>query len=225
MRPRPQSIWVPFALPPLRTEANLKRARSMQRPFPPDCLPKLREQVIKSRSKWQIQRALCLLLRAQYHLPSWQIAELIGWNLESVRRMQRRYLHEGDAVFHTPGRGGRRKELLSIHQERRLLRSLRREIWPLETVDVAALRKAYEKAVGHAVTPSTVYRMLARHGWRKDPVVKVPATRARLRNTSAFTKRISPVNRIWTPIDYWILDQELADEEWSDAELSIDDLD
>jgi len=32
---------------------------------------------------------------------------------------------------------------------------------------VAEVKKAYEEAVGHGVPKSTVYRMLARHGWRK----------------------------------------------------------
>ena len=186
---REQSVWVPLALPPWRAADNLQRARSMQKPFPDDCLPKLREQVMKSRTKWQLQRALCLSLRATYHLPSWQIAELIGWSTQSVRRLHWQYLHHGDAVFDAPGRGGCRNKLLSVQEEQILLRELRREIWPSAFVDAAQVRKAYEQAVKRPVTPSTVYRMLARHGWRKAPVLKVP--RAELRNTSCFTKRIS----------------------------------
>jgi hypothetical protein len=32
---------------------------------------------------------------------------------------------------------------------------------------VSDIHKAYETAVGHPVPPSTVYRMLDRHSWRK----------------------------------------------------------
>jgi hypothetical protein len=32
---------------------------------------------------------------------------------------------------------------------------------------VAPLKEAYERAVGHQVPDSTVYRVLVRHGWRK----------------------------------------------------------
>ena len=32
---------------------------------------------------------------------------------------------------------------------------------------VSEIRAAYERAVGHPVPKSTVYRMLARQGWRK----------------------------------------------------------
>jgi len=34
-------------------------------------------------------------------------------------------------------------------------------------LEVSQVKLAYEKAVGHAVPKSTVYRMLARQGWRK----------------------------------------------------------
>jgi hypothetical protein len=34
-------------------------------------------------------------------------------------------------------------------------------------LEVSRVQQAYEQAVGHAVPKSTVYRMLARHGWRK----------------------------------------------------------
>ena len=34
-------------------------------------------------------------------------------------------------------------------------------------LEVSQVKAAYEQAVGHGVPKSTVYRMLARHGWRK----------------------------------------------------------
>ena len=36
-----------------------------------------------------------------------------------------------------------------------------------EILIVSEIKRAYEKAVGHVVPKSTIYRMLARHGWRK----------------------------------------------------------
>ena len=34
-------------------------------------------------------------------------------------------------------------------------------------LEVSRVKQAYEQVVGHVVPKSTVYRMLARHGWRK----------------------------------------------------------
>jgi transposase len=36
-----------------------------------------------------------------------------------------------------------------------------------EILMVREVKRAYEKAVEHTVPKSTIYRMLARHGWRK----------------------------------------------------------
>ena len=165
-------------MPPLVSAANLKRAKSQQRPFPKDCLPKLRRQVLKTRSKWQLQQVLAILLRATYHLPAGQIAELIGWNTASVYRMQARYLREGDAVFDGPGRGGRHHQLLTQRAEKELIRALGRESGKKGRVAMTVVRKAYERAVGHPVPASTVYRMVARHGWVKAPVLQAPVLRA-----------------------------------------------
>ena len=196
---RRDSVWVPLIQPPLVNAANMKRAATEQQPFPGDCLPKLRQAVLKARSKWELQRAQCLLLRATYHLPSWQIGELIGWSVNSVRRMHSRYLREGDAALAGPGRGGRRNQLLSVTAEAKVLRAVRREAWPEAYVDAAVVRLAYERAVARPVTPSTVYRMLARHGWLKAPVLRVPAAVGRAK--SYFSARLPPVADGPPPID------------------------
>ena len=36
-----------------------------------------------------------------------------------------------------------------------------------ELLNIHDLKAAYEKAIGHATSNSTVYNLLARHGWRK----------------------------------------------------------
>jgi hypothetical protein len=34
-------------------------------------------------------------------------------------------------------------------------------------LEVSQVKASYEEAVGHVVPKSTIYRLLARHGWRK----------------------------------------------------------
>jgi hypothetical protein len=36
-----------------------------------------------------------------------------------------------------------------------------------ELLNIHDLKRAYERAIGHATSNSTVYDLLARHGWRK----------------------------------------------------------
>jgi transposase len=66
-----------------------------------------------------------------------------------------------------PQWGGRRRAALSWEEERQFL-----EPWAEQAADggmlvVAPLRAALAQRLQHAVTHSVVYRLLARHGWRK----------------------------------------------------------
>jgi transposase len=65
------------------------------------------------------------------------------------------------------GRGGRRRENLSVEDEKRLLKTFIKKAKGGGVLVVTEVKAAYEKAVGRPVPKSTVYRMLARHGWRK----------------------------------------------------------
>jgi hypothetical protein len=65
------------------------------------------------------------------------------------------------------GRGGRRRANLSLEQEEMLLSDFFDKAKTGGVLVVNDVKVAYEKALGHGVPKSTVYRMLARHGWRK----------------------------------------------------------
>jgi hypothetical protein len=66
-----------------------------------------------------------------------------------------------------PSWGGRRRAAMSIEEEHEFL-----EPWVEFAADggmliVAPLRAALAQRLGRPVTHSVVYRLLARHGWRK----------------------------------------------------------
>jgi transposase len=77
------------------------------------------------------------------------------------------YNREGEGATQTPGTGGRRHAYLTLSQERTLLQTFvaRAELGELATV--AQIQQAFEARVGHCVHKRTIYRLLARHGWRK----------------------------------------------------------
>ena len=66
-----------------------------------------------------------------------EVATALGWHVNSVGRLQSRYLREGEAAR------------------------------PNEVLEAQAVQEAYEKAVGHPVGRSTIYKMLTRNGWRR----------------------------------------------------------
>lgn len=135
--------------------------------FPEGCTEKLQAALKRARTKGEFQRIQCLWLRAALGWNANQVAAAVGWRPTSVRRVQSRYLREGEAILQSPGRGGRRHENLSREEEQRLLDEFVTPAGQGGIMEVSQVKRAYEKAVGHPVPKSTVYRLLARHGWRK----------------------------------------------------------
>ena len=106
--------------------------------LPEGALESLAMGLKQAKTKAEFQSVQCLWLRASLRLSADQVATAIGWHPNSVRKLQARYLKEGEAALK---RGGK--------------------------LEVSRVKAAYEQALGRKVPKSTVYRMLARHGWRK----------------------------------------------------------
>jgi transposase len=137
------------------------------RSFPDGTLERLQPALKEARSKAEFQRVQCLWLRVALGLDANQVAQALGWRPTSVRRLQSQYWRQGEALWQRRGRGGRRHQNLTLGEEARLLAGFLGRAEQGGLLEVSRVRHAYEQAVGHAVPKSTVYRMLARHGWRK----------------------------------------------------------
>lgn len=137
------------------------------RAFPKGASKQLNEALKQAKSKTEFQRIQCLWLRASLGLNADQVATALGWQPTSVRRLQAQYLNEGAQVLKAVGRGGRRNQNLTVEQERQLLTQFGTQAEEAGMLEVSQIKRAYEAIIGHPVPKSTVYRMLARHGWRK----------------------------------------------------------
>lgn len=136
--------------------------------FPPGTAMRLKELLRQSRSVADQRRIQAVLMRALDASPPERIAEVTGLSVASVRVIHSRFLREGEAcLVGRPGRGGRRRTLLSEPQARRLLDAHAAAAARGEVIEAGRFRRDYEAMVGHKVAASTVYRLLARAGWRK----------------------------------------------------------
>jgi transposase len=128
---------------------------------------RLADRLKRANSHAEYQRIQCVLMRATLGSSAAQIAQLLGWSTATVHVLHSRWAKEGDAVFDLRGRGGRRHQHLSPEQEQDLLAPFVERAQHGGMLTVTEIQRAYQERSGKAVAPSTIYRLLDRHGWRK----------------------------------------------------------
>jgi transposase len=128
---------------------------------------RLAERLKQANSHSEYQRIQCVLIRATLGSSAAEIAQLLGWSTATVHVLHSRFAKEGDAIFDLRGRGGRHHQHLSTDQEQDLLAPFVERAQAGGMLTVAEIQRAYQEQVGKAVAPSTIYRLLDRHGWRK----------------------------------------------------------
>lgn len=128
---------------------------------------RLAERLKQAKTHAEYQRIQCVLIRATLGSTAAEIARLLGWSIATVHILHSRWAKEGDTVFDLRGRGGRGHQYLSIEQEAALLAPFVQRAEGGGMLNVAEIQQAYETTAGRQVAPSTVYRLLDRHGWRQ----------------------------------------------------------
>jgi transposase len=84
-----------------------------------------------------------------------------------VTRAHMAFDHGGIKALKPKPIGGRQRENMTLVQEKALLARFAKAAGAGEMLNVHDLKAAYEKAIGHETSNSTIYNLLARHGWRK----------------------------------------------------------
>jgi transposase len=115
----------------------------------------------------ELRKAQSILLPALFSLDLVATGTAIGRSKASVCRLQAEFRADCAGTHIAPKkRGGRRRQNMSLEQEAQLLEPFFQKARKGEPLVVADIRKAYETAIGKKVPASTIYRILARHGWR-----------------------------------------------------------
>ncbi|HYM98533.1 MAG TPA: helix-turn-helix domain-containing protein [Aestuariivirgaceae bacterium] len=114
----------------------------------------------------QRQRIQMVLLR-ESGMAQPAIAEAMGVSLSTVNRAHMAYDAGGIKALKPKANGGRKRENMTITEEKALLARFAKAAGAGEMLNVHDLKAAYEKAIGHETSHSTVYNLLARHRWHK----------------------------------------------------------
>lgn len=124
--------------------------------------------VEKAKSVRELRTALSVLLPKRCGITNVDASELLGIGVATVVRMQRQIRNQVVGKSKTKGTwGGRRRQLLTHNEEIAFL-----EPWVAKdetggVLVVPPIHVALEERIGREIPASTVYRLLARHGWRK----------------------------------------------------------
>ena len=131
--------------------------------------------------------------------------------MSTVNRAHMAYDHGGLKALRRKPSGGRKRENMTVADEKALLAGFAKAAGAGELLNIHDLKAAYEKAIGHETSKSTVYNLLARHGWRK----LMPRPFHPKRNIAAqnsFKKRVSKCcekspagcRQAWSPLAHHV---------------------
>jgi transposase len=126
---------------------------------------------LKTALRWKLpaaqrQRIQMVLLR-ESDMTQLAIATAMGVSLSAVNRAHMAYDRRGIKALKPRPIGGRQRENMTLSEEKALLARFGQAAGAGEMLNVHDLKAAYEQAIGHPTSNSTVYNLLARHGWRK----------------------------------------------------------
>ena len=160
----------------------------------------IRRAMLAARNTSTFQRLQCLWLRAKQDLATETIAQTVGLSISHVRRIWSDYLRGGLSAGQGRPKGGRRHQHLTAAAEKTLLAPLHQQARAGGLVTVAQIQQRYQSQVGRSVPDSTVYRMLARQGWRRiQPRPKHPKDNPQARRAFKKTSGQSERRSGWAP--------------------------
>lgn len=129
----------------------------------------------------ELRKAQSILLPALFSLDLVATGTVLGRSKASVCRLQAEFKADctGDQI-ELKKRGGRRRQNLSADQEKQFLAPFFQKVREGTPIVVADIRQAYESTIGKKVPASTIYRLLARHGWSPPPAEQTARDRKQM---------------------------------------------
>ena len=126
---------------------------------------------LKTALHWNIpdlqrQRIRMVLLR-EGNMTQPAIAAAMGVSLSTVNRAHMAYDQGGIKALKPKPCGGRQRQNMTMAAEQALLARFAKAAGAGEMLNVHDLKSAYEQAIGHPTSNSTIYNLLDRHRWRK----------------------------------------------------------
>lgn len=135
--------------------------------FKPGIKERMQFLLAKAKKASEVKRIQCVLF-GTLGASSVNIGPMVGFHPQYVRVVWLRYREEGETFLLEEKRGrSRARAHLTLEEEASFLKPFLRAADKGGLLTVSEVHRAYEKEIGKTAQPSVVYRLLARHGWRK----------------------------------------------------------
>jgi transposase len=164
----------------------------------PQIVRRAHRVVHETRDVSVLRQALSIVLPAEFGSTLEQTARVLGVGRATVARLQHRFRNASRGRLVPAARaawGGRRRALMTDEQERQFLAPWIELAKKGQVLVLSPIRAALAQHLGRPVAVTVVYRLLARHGWRKvAPDTRHP--KSDLAVQEAWKKNF---RRIWQP--------------------------
>jgi len=108
-----------------------------------------------------------MVLLREYGLTQPAIAEAMGSSLSTVNRAHMAYDEGGIKALKPKPNPARKHQNMAVAEEKIFLDRFAKDAGAGQMLNIHEIKTAYEKAIGHETSNSTIYALLDRHGWRK----------------------------------------------------------
>lgn len=116
-----------------------------------------------SYPKWQV----LYLIQVGMQTSASVIAPLVNLSVHSVYKIVEGYNLKGESFIQTKARGGRRRSLMTIEMENKLMKGLEADALKGKIKSGVEIKERVKKIVKREVSDDFIWDLLKRHGWSK----------------------------------------------------------
>lgn len=125
------------------------------------------KKALRREGNPQMRQRIQMVVLRETGMTQPEIAEVVGVSLSTVNRAHMAFDSGGLKALRPKPSGGRINENMTWDEEKALLNRFAEVAGAGQMLNIHELKAAYEEAIGHPTSNSTVYALLERHGWRK----------------------------------------------------------
>ena len=118
--------------------------------------------IVSDYKRWQIIYNVRV-----YSVDAEYLSDITGFSKANVYTIVQRFNNSKDPDVTTKPRGGRRREIMSVEQERELMNSLESKALKGEILSGKDIRKIVEQKVNKPVSDDYIWDLFKRNGWTK----------------------------------------------------------